>query len=204
PGVGRHAELNRFVAEALARGGDHEAEMGLRGDPARRVRAYSAPLASETGEEGEEAAPGLLLVLLDVTELRRLESLRSDFAANVSHELRTPITNIKGYVETLLDAGVEDREQALNFLRTISRNADRLGAIVDDMLMLTRLERSGGVERLETQWHSARGVIEQAATELEAQLRAKNVELIIEAPDDAAAQLNEALMRQAIANLLAN
>lgn len=200
----RHPELNRFVEEAIARGGAHESEFSLRSEPTRRVRACSAAVFPESGSEQETASAGLLIVLIDITELRRLESLRSDFAANVSHELRTPITNIKGYVETLLDAGLEDREQALGFLQTVARNADRLGTIIEDMLMLTRLERAEDAEPLETSWTALADLIGQVEGEVEGQLRAKEMKLLVDVAPDIGAPMNEALMRLALVNLVGN
>jgi two-component system phosphate regulon sensor histidine kinase PhoR len=86
------------------------------------------------------AAFGFVLVLHDVTELRRLEVIRRDFVANVSHELRTPLTAIKGYAETLLGAAGDDRDTAKRFLAIIDRHSERLGRLIDDLLTLSDLE----------------------------------------------------------------
>jgi two-component system phosphate regulon sensor histidine kinase PhoR len=83
---------------------------------------------------------GFLLVLHDVTELRRLEVIRRDFVANVSHELRTPLTAIKGYAETLLGSAGDDRAIARRFLEVIDRHSERLGRLIDDLLALSDLE----------------------------------------------------------------
>jgi two-component system phosphate regulon sensor histidine kinase PhoR len=83
---------------------------------------------------------GFVLVLHDVSELRRLETVRRDFVANVSHELRTPLTAIKGYAETLLGPAGEQRETALRFLHVIDRHSERLGRLIDDLLTLSDLE----------------------------------------------------------------
>ena len=83
---------------------------------------------------------GFVLVLHDVTELRRLEVVRRDFVANVSHELRTPLTAIKGFAETLLGPAGDDRSQAVRFLTIIDRHAERLGRLIDDLLALSNLE----------------------------------------------------------------
>ncbi len=83
---------------------------------------------------------GFVLVLHDVTELRRLEVVRRDFVANVSHELRTPLTAIKGYAETLLGPPGDDRPTARRFLSVIDRHAERLGRLIDDLLTLSDLE----------------------------------------------------------------
>jgi len=83
---------------------------------------------------------GFVIVLHDVTELRRLEVVRRDFVANVSHELRTPLTAIKGYAETLLGAAGDDRKIARRFLTVIDRHSERLGRLIDDLLTLSDLE----------------------------------------------------------------
>jgi len=84
---------------------------------------------------------GVLIVLHDVTHLRRLEHVRRDFVANVSHELKTPITSIKGFVETLLAGAIREPENAENFLRIVARQTERLNEIIDDLLSLSRIEK---------------------------------------------------------------
>ena len=110
----------------------HELELG---PPVNRVvAARGAPLGL-----GPESA-GVLLVLHDVTELRRLERVRSEFVANVSHELRTPLTCIKGYLETLLDGALDDRAHARRFLEVAGTHAERLDRLIDDLLELSNIE----------------------------------------------------------------
>jgi len=110
----------------------HEVELG---PPINRVvAARGAPLGLGPG------AGGVLLVLHDVTELRRLERVRSEFVANVSHELRTPLTCIKGYLETLLDGALDDRAHARRFLEVAGTHAERLDRLIDDLLELSNIE----------------------------------------------------------------
>jgi two-component system phosphate regulon sensor histidine kinase PhoR len=101
-----------------------------------------------SGADGQ--AFGFVLVLHDVTELRRLEVIRRDFVANVSHELRTPLTAIKGYAETLLGPAGDDRETARRFLEVIDRHSERLGRLTDDLLALSDLELGRASLRLAT------------------------------------------------------
>jgi len=93
---------------------------------------------------------GVVLVLHDITEVRRLEAVRRDFVANVSHELKTPLTAIKGYVETLLTGGIADQENNLRFLRKIETHANRLTALITDLLSLSRIESGEAVSRRES------------------------------------------------------
>ena len=85
---------------------------------------------------------GAVVVLNDVTRLKRLEAVRRDFVANVSHELKTPVTSIKGFAETLEDGALDDPEAARRFVRIIAGQADRLNSIIEDLLALSTLEQS--------------------------------------------------------------
>src|SRR6185295_10978970 len=99
---------------------------------ARRNLAVSvAPLADRIG---------FVLVIHDVTEIKRLETMRRDFVANVSHELRTPLTAIRGYAETLLSGALDDPARARSFLGVIDRHSERLSRLIDDLLTLSDLE----------------------------------------------------------------
>lgn len=197
--VSRQPDLHRFVEEALVEDVP-EREFALQGAPARRVRAAHSRLL-----DGSSNLVGLLVVLSDITRLHRLESVRTDFASNVSHELRTPITSIKGYVETLLDMGAAaDPEQNEKFLRIIQRNADRLGAIVEDMLMLTQLERPGVKETLVTERTRVSALFEQVQQALEPEADSKGMEMNFSAPPELFAQVNSQLAEQAVSNLVIN
>src|SRR4030042_1675467 len=100
------------------------------------VVGISSP--GQTGKIGEEII-GAIAVFHDITRLKELEKIRKDFVANVSHELRTPLTTIKGYAETLLEGALKE-EVASQFIQVINRHADRLTKIVEDLLMLSKLE----------------------------------------------------------------
>jgi two-component system phosphate regulon sensor histidine kinase PhoR len=132
--VVRQKGLLDLVGEVRASGAPARHELEL-GPPVNRVvAARGAPLGlgPVTG--------GVLLVLHDVTELRRLERVRSEFVANVSHELRTPLTCIKGYLETLLDGALDDRAHARRFLEVAGTHAERLDRLIDDLLELSNIE----------------------------------------------------------------
>jgi len=95
---------------------------------------------------------GVLLVLHDITRVRKLEQIRKDFVANVSHELRTPLASIKGYAETLLDGALNDKKNRRDFVAGIESQADRMGKLVDDLLELSAIEsgkRSSSVETVD-------------------------------------------------------
>ncbi len=88
----------------------------------------------------ENREENLLLFLRDITEEKRVEAIKRDFVANVSHEMRTPLASIKGYSETLLDGAMDDRNTLRDFLKIIDRHATRMSRLIDDLLILSRLE----------------------------------------------------------------
>lgn len=132
----RHAELHNLLVEARESLDDSFAnlpvEIELPGLKPRRILVQAAPLSGDDH--------GMLFVFVDVTELRRLESLRRDFVANASHELRTPIAAVRSATETLHNGAIDDPAAAIRFLDIIDRNAQRLQSLVEDMLELSKLE----------------------------------------------------------------
>ena len=109
-------------------------------NPERVLNLRLAPIRDEVDE-----IRGVVAVIGDVTKLRRLETMRQDFVANVSHELKTPLTSIKGFVETLLDGDLEDREITRKFMTIIFHEAERLNNLIRDLLDISKLE-SGRAE----------------------------------------------------------
>jgi two-component system phosphate regulon sensor histidine kinase PhoR len=201
------AALRRFAADAIADPSRRTEDFVLQ-TPARRVdlRATSGALL-----DAEDEPVGAIVLLADMSQLRRLETVRSDFAANVSHELRTPITNIKGYVETLMEMQAGGRgsadpsgpDTAGSFLKVIARNADRLGAIVDDMLTLTNLERTDG-QQLPTAPTPAGLVIGSVRSSMARLAQERGIELRTHAEEGLRVMANQRLAEQALANLVGN
>jgi two-component system phosphate regulon sensor histidine kinase PhoR len=127
----RSAELHDAVTGAID-GAPSRIELVLeKGNDERNLVAHVAPLPGNAG---------VIVVLHDVTELRRADSIRRDFVANASHELRTPLTAIRGFAETLRDGAVDDPQIAKKFVGNIVDNAVRLQRLVDDLLELSRSE----------------------------------------------------------------
>jgi len=128
----RHAELKELLVAASHSAEHVSSEIELGGLKPCRAMVRAAQLGGEPG--------GVFAVFVDVTEMRRLESMRRDFVANVSHELRTPVTAIRSAAETLHDAAERDPGAALGFVDIIDRNAARLHELVEDLLDLSRIE----------------------------------------------------------------
>lgn len=149
-----------------------------------------------------ERLHGVVAVFHDVTELRRLEQVRKDFVANVSHELRTPLTSIKGYVETLLDGAMDDSAAQRRFMTSIRHHADRLQALVEDLLQLSRIE-SG---RYEVEFTSCRldRISERVAEIFAKQIEGKQLVLSLRFETDRPARGDPELMERALSNLVDN
>ena len=145
---------------------------------------------------------GAVLVLRDITDLRRADQVRRDFVANVSHELRTPLTAIRGYVEALQDGSVSP-SQAADFLAIIDRQSLRMERLVSDLLRLARLD--AGQESLAIMDAPVRDVIEGVYTDLEATLRGRDQDIRVSVdPDSAKVRADPAKLSDALRNLLEN
>ena len=196
--VTRHRAVCGMVEKAIADGGPHRDELDWQG----AVKSLAVYVSRLPGPD----APGAVLVLHDTTELRRLERLRQDFVANVSHELKTPLANIKSSVEVLIDGAVEDRASRGQFLDEIADAADRLDALIQDLLTLARIE-SG-----ETGLHPEAVPVEEAVhtcldrhrTRAEANKLALHGVALAGCPPDLAVWVDEEALAQALDNLVDN
>ncbi|MFZ4617419.1 MAG: histidine kinase dimerization/phospho-acceptor domain-containing protein, partial [Rectinemataceae bacterium] len=162
--VARSVDLVSIATECLAAGTGVERELALYlAGGERWFQVIATPLGSQPGIAGAALDnAGLVIVMNDISRLRRLERVRKDFVANVSHELRTPIQLIKGFAETLRDGklGASDIER---YLGIIERNAQRMGNLVEDLLSLARLEQDGEAKgSLERSMHGLGAIVAES------------------------------------------
>ncbi len=147
----RNAELEGAIREVIKDGRERAFELTLPSSGGRTFEVNVVGIRSspeEISKEGERIR-GAITVFHDITRLKELEKIRQDFVANVSHELRTPLTTIKGYAETLLEGGLVE-DEAFQFVQVIKRHTDRLTKIVEDLLILSRIESKEFKLKLET------------------------------------------------------
>jgi len=197
----RNIPLHDQIERILNSGRAFEDEIileGVKGD----VRYLQTNVVSL--HDGDDQSAGALIVLNDITKLRRLESMRSDFVANVSHELKTPITSIRGYVETLLDGALDDREDSEKFLEIVLRQSGQLEEIIDDLLALSRIERHTKEGEISFSISELKPVLEEALEICEAKAEANAVSLLLDCPENLSLKLNQTLLEQAVVNLLIN
>jgi two-component system phosphate regulon sensor histidine kinase PhoR len=194
----RNAELPGILQRAQAATGPLSGEIETTGPRPRRLLVHAAQLPLV-----DRRPQGLLAVFVDVTETRRLETLRKDFVANVSHELRTPITAVRSAVDTLRLTLAGDPAASERFVDIIDRNAQRLGALVEDLLDLSRIESKD--YRPEAKPVSLRTVSDQALTLLRARIEEKQLEIGNEiGPELPPARGDRRAVEQVFTNLLDN
>src|SRR5699024_5042870 len=114
-----------------------EKEMEIYSPEYRVLNVYANPIILNNDPTRKL---GMVYLFQDVTKVKKLERVREDFVANVSHELKTPLTSIKGFIETLKDGAIEDKNVSYKFLDIIDVEVDRLNCLVDDLLLLSEIE----------------------------------------------------------------
>ncbi len=145
---------------------------------------------------------GVVSVLHDISEIERTEKTRRDFIANVSHELRTPLTSIRGYAETLLDSEEPVNGNTHEFLQIIRRNAERMGRLTEDLLVLARVE--SGEEKLDLQPYLPKRMLDESASALQESARTAGVEISIDQAPEIPVMADAYAIQQVLANLISN
>jgi two-component system phosphate regulon sensor histidine kinase PhoR len=191
----RHPAIAELVAAALSGRSPDALQLSPPRDPSRTIMARATPAAGG-------GAHGAVLVLHDITDLRRADQIRRDFVANVSHELRTPLTAIRGYVEALLDTDASG-EQGRTFLGIIARHSERMERLVKDLLRLARLD--AGQETLDIISCDTRNLVQGVLADLgpSAESRRQRIEIAVE-PGAEALHGDPAKVHDALRNLVAN
>ena len=187
--VVRNVDLHKLVADVLASQAPQEGEIVLRDEGERFLHVQGTVLRGAAAGEN-----GALLVLHDVTALKRLERVRRDFVANVSHELRTPVTSIKGFVETLLDGAMHKPEELQRFLTIVATQTDRLNAIIEDLLTLSRIEQEAERAEIAMSPGSVRKVLDGALEVCQRKAAEKNIRVEIACDDASHAPMNAPLL----------
>jgi two-component system phosphate regulon sensor histidine kinase PhoR len=195
----RNRDLHRMVQITLVDGINMEGDITLYQDGQQVLGIRCTPLL-----DAEAKRIGILLVINDVTQLRRLENMRSDFAANVSHEIKTPLTAIQGFVETLAHGSVETPDEAQRFLGIIQKHVSRLTTIIDDLMQLSRLEQDKETYNPKRRRNRVVDVLRTASQLCSKSAGEKNITIRIVCDPDLKASMDADLMEQALVNLISN
>ena len=197
--VVRNSHLREFIERTLSGIENVETDLTIGNKNEIFLQAHGAAL-----KDMQEKSIGAVIVLNDVTRLRRLETVRRDFVANVSHELRTPITSIKGFVETLQQGALENREEAERFLEIMSKQVERLNAIIEDLLSLSRLEQDSGTLEIAMEKTKVLPILESVIRDCENKTLKKNTSIKLNCPNELEVFANPPLLNQAVLNLVDN
>ncbi len=195
----RNLAVQQFVSKALGSPVSIQDDIVVYQNGERILNIRSAPLL------GFESEPiGSLVVFDDVTQLRRLENMRRDFVANVSHEIKTPLTAIKGFVETLHQGVVKSPEESERFLGIVAKHVNRLSTIVEDLLMLSRIEEEGDRGELRREPARLWDIFQNAVQICRSKADEKEIVIELTGDDAATASVDPELLEQAVVNLLDN
>jgi two-component system phosphate regulon sensor histidine kinase PhoR len=193
----KNAGLSRLIDQCLEEQAEIRDEIQLYYPDERILDVHLAPYVGENGK-----LKGIVAVLHDITDIRRLEKMRSEFIANVSHELKTPITSVKGFTETLLDGAMEDEEALHHFLTIIHKESDRLHRLINDILHLSKIEQHKIA--LDMEPVNVTEIIEHVADTVRKDVEKKELELMIPGNREIWIEGQKDRIQQVVLNLVSN
>lgn len=192
----REANLQDLIEQVYQTGQVTAVELDFYSSKERTVKVECYPYIENDRIEA------CLFLLTDVSYLHQLEATRDNLVVNVSHELRTPITSIKGFTETLLDGGLEDRETARHFLEIIQQESNRLEWLVNDVLNLARLEQA--TTTLQMEEVNIASLVEGICRSFSQKIEAKRISFEMAIPPQFLYQTDAMQFQQVVSNLLSN
>lgn len=194
----RNTQVENLVDQVLKEGQPIVEELRLSPQVGPILKIQGTPITTQ-----DKSLTGVVLVLRDVTKIRLLEQMRTEFVANVSHELKTPLTSIKGFVETLLDGAMEDPKTSRRFLGIINEESNRLSRLIEDILSLARIEAPA--YEFETEPTNFLAVVNKQKDLLSPMALEKQIDLSVKVPENLPRVLIDSdPLEQVIVNLLEN
>jgi len=195
--VVRHAGLAELIGQSKDQEAVAHGELELPGSDERTFSVNVGAVRESTGR-----VLGQIVVFADITALKRLMKMRSDFVANVSHELKTPLTAILGYVETLQSGAMDDKKNRGHFLEKIADQSRRLHALIEDVLELSRIESGRYVEAVETV--DLKEAANAALEVLKAKAESKRIRILDAVPESLKVKTQPDGLQRILVNLLDN
>ncbi|MFA5389483.1 MAG: ATP-binding protein [Candidatus Omnitrophota bacterium] len=192
----RNNDMADIINEVLDKGRFTSRELSLVLPVQRTFQVNASPVFDK------DLVSACLLVIHDITEIRKLETMRRDFVANVSHELKTPLTSIKGFTETLLEGGLDDKDNNIHFLKIIHAHAERLDKLVNDLLSLSYIESKEIL--LEKEVFNLREEAEKVIAGFTAQVKIKNIDIKNELDARLTIKADRDRIEQVFTNLIDN
>lgn len=195
----RNHQINNFLSETIEKDISliHEIVVGAPED--RVLRVQTSPIKPK---DGRSSNSGGIIFIQDVTNIKKLEQIRTEFVSNVTHELKTPLTSIRGFIETLRAGAINDRHVAENFLEIIDIEAERLYMLINDILQLSEIETKQKDTNIST--HGLKSVIEETVSILQGVADKKNIRLSCEGDESIQIIANRDRIKQMLINLIDN
>ena len=195
----RNNSLNSFLKETIESGVSLADEISM-GPPENKIlKVYANPIKAK---DARGSNIGGILFLQDITSIKKLEQIRTDFVSNVTHELKTPLTSIKGFIETLKNGAISDMKVAGKFLDIIDIEADRLYMLINDVLQLSEIETRQNDSNVEA--HCLKGIIAEVVSILQGAAEKKNIVVGFEADENLTIVANKDRIKQMLINLIDN
>ena len=194
----RNAHLQAFIYKSLVEHEFVDEEVFLYDEDERVLQAHGTQILDAEGEPN-----GAIIVLNDITHMKKLENVRRDFVANVSHELKTPITSIIGFVETLKDGAIKDTKNREQFLNIILKHAERLNGIIEDLLSLSRIEKNTENGKIADEKIDLCEILANSISFCEHSAVDKGIIIKLECKD-LSIHCNPTMIEQAVVNLIEN
>lgn len=195
--IDKNTGLTPLIDQCFENGDKVRDEIHLYFPEEKIIDVNLASYKSDTG-----GIKGIIVLLHDITSIRRLEKLRNEFVANVSHELKTPITSIKGFTETLLDGALEDPEISRHFLTIINEESDRLYRLISDILDLSRVEQKKMPLQIEE--FNLSKLIKESVRIVREEAREKGIAIILPTTEDVTMEGDTDRIRQIFLNIVSN
>ena len=195
--VVRNQTIMGFVNKVIAKQSFFSEDCVVYGVKEKLLHLKGTPLLNENDQ-----VSGAVIIINDVTHIRKLENMRQDFVANVSHELRTPIAILKSTVETLQDGAIEEEGVARRFLKILSKNTNRLELLIEDILFLSKVEDKKS--SINFQDVNLSFLVAEAISSCQAKADQKRIAIESHVDSELSWRLNESLISQALINLIEN
>ena len=195
----RSHQINEILQQVIADNSSSVSEISI-GMPEEGIfRVYASPIRSV---DNVNANSGGIITIHDITAVKKLEQIRTDFVSNVTHELKTPLTSIRGFVETLRSGAVNDADVTAKFLEIIDIEAERLTMLINDILQLSEIENR--VSDTNISVNKLSEIIAEVVSILQVSADKKGVELVMEADDSIYIKANRDRIKQMFINLIDN
>ena len=195
----RNNKINLLLNESIEKNVSLVNEIFLSSPSEKVLRIYTNPIKTKTSESINS---GGLLFMQDITSIRKLEQIKTEFVSNVTHELKTPLTSIRGFIETLRGGAINDTDVSERFLEIIDIEAERLYTLINDILQLSEIETKQNDTNIET--YTLKPIVEEIFSILQGTAEKNGITLVYDISDKLKIVANRNRIKQMLINLVDN